>query len=144
MAHKHDKDAARKAWIAALRSGKYEQTDEQLLRNNPTYDIGDADDPNAVPTHKAGFCCLGVACDLFLKLEAPIGMRWDGDAFVWNEQELPARGDLPNIVANWLGLHSSEGAQSDGPTLAELNDNGKTFNEIADLLEAGDFWDENV
>lgn len=138
MTYKNDKDAARAVWIAALRSGEYDQTDEQLRRNSAVHD-----DEHDVD-HKKGFCCLGVACDLFLKLEAPVGMRWDGNVFVWDERHLPACGELPNVVMNWLGLHSSEGAQNNGPTLAELNDGGKTFNEIADLLETGDFWDENI
>ncbi len=36
----------KKLWVAALRSGKYQQITGQLRKEN-------------------GFCCLGVACDVF-------------------------------------------------------------------------------
>lgn len=44
-------------WVAALRSGDYEQGRGYL--------------------HRGGFCCLGVACDLFIKETGRA--CWDGD-----------------------------------------------------------------
>lgn len=100
------------ALIAALRSGEYKQTREKL-RN------GDA------------FCCLGVACNL-------TGREWKGNFFGERERFMPV------FVQRFYGFYSAQGAKIDGDfvSLAQLNDRGKTFAEIADLLEPEDsaYW----
>lgn len=109
----------RKKWVEALRSGKYKQTSDSL-RNRE----GDG----------YAFCCLGVACDLY-------------NPNLW-EQENP-RGastylentcSLPTAVMNWLGLKEAEGQwDEEDPmkvrSLSIYNDDGATFDEIADLIE---------
>ena len=106
-----------KLWVHTLRSGQYEQT-KGALRS------------------KDRFCCLGVACDLY-------------DEGGWAEDDFDPRGYrvdgeelddiLPNAVKRWLGLRTSMGKfeSSDGifPTLVDVNDDGVTFEEIADLIE---------
>jgi hypothetical protein len=102
-------------WIAALRSGNYAQTTGRL------HDI-------------KGFCCLGVAAVEFLtddvKVEHSHGMyytRYEGET-----------AEAPLYVIMALSLNDSCGASSeeDDEPLVRLNDDGKTFSEIADILEA--------
>ncbi len=108
-----------KKWVAALRSGKYKQGAFTLHRKNK-------------------FCCLGVACELYqrevggLEIKKEIkeflvddGYRedicvcYDGDSYL-----------LPNKVRNWLDL--SYPFQNG---LASMNDEGKSFEEIANYLD---------
>ena len=106
-------------WVAALRSGKYQQGINVLRKGDK-------------------FCCLGVACDLIdpdawestnITVMVP-GMKWPGaweststyNIFGW--QGLTAKTvDLP-----FIGI-------SDAETLSNINDSGYTFEEIADYIE---------
>jgi len=102
------KKALKRQWIAALRSGEYEQTRDKL--------------------HDAeGFCCLGVACDLFVD----DWWEWDSaDEYYY----LSKGGDsmvLPNKCNEAWGLSLTEEI-----FLRDMNDNGSTFAEIADWIEA--------
>ena len=111
-------------WIAALRSGKYEQCTGMLHKK------GD------------GFCCLGVLCDLK-------GSTWEPPADPGAEMMVTDDGkskDLPDSVMAWAGLIGTSPVVNisriyetlDGgeySCLAELNDNGMTFSEIADIIE---------
>lgn len=99
--------AHRKLWVEALRSGKYQQGKELL--------------------HWEGrFCCLGVACAIY-------GVSTDEMA------------EHPNLarfrdVRDFFGLRDEIGTFDDGsdilPCLASKNDDGKTFTEIADIVES--------
>ena len=102
-----------KRWVEALRSGKFEQGQHALRKED-------------------SFCCLGVACEI-----SGIG-TWSGDLYsVGGRSEANY---LPKAVQSWLGLASrtGEGVNCDGYiTLTELNDNaGKSFAEIANIIEA--------
>ncbi len=108
-----------KKWIAALRSGKYQQTVGKL---HTIY-------------KRNAYCCLGVACEIFKdELELEIG----------NTQSLISYNGkydiLPPAVRDHIGLHSCNGYpinNSDIGSLLLINDKlRKTFAEIADLLEA--------
>jgi len=117
------KDVAEK-WVAALRSGAYTQT-RCVLRDV----VGVVD----------SYCCLGVLCDLHRK-SCPTG-SWDGDGGYTTK----ARGarayntefDVPTPeVVRWAELDEANPTMPGG-TIAELNDiYGKTFDELADLIEA--------
>ena len=110
---------ARGLWVAALRSGEFEQVRGAL----------DVDD---------GYCCLGVACKLFQQhfgtltiAQASHNVRtYDG-----------CKTTLPEPVRRWLGLASDIGAFLDGNvspvyrSLAELNDAGISFDMIATAIE---------
>ena len=102
--------AIKAQWIAALRSGNYAQTQGMLQ----SY---------------AGFCCLGVLCDLHAKT----GMG------AWDDLSYDGNSDLlPDSVAEWAELEESPFI-NDAP-LVDLNDgvNGyepRTFAQIADLIE---------
>lgn len=69
------------------------------------------------------FCCLGVACDIS-KLD-----KWNKKWF-YSEEHLA----LPHSVRDWLGLRSKDPTVG-SKCLSAYNDDGKTFQEIADIIE---------
>ena len=105
-------------WIDILRSGDYEQAKHEM-RNGDRY------------------CCLGVACDI-----SGLG-EWvyssGGYEYVVDGQG--KKDVLPLAVMDWLGLnqeageHYVNGSFSNGTSLGELNDDGLTFEKIADIIE---------
>ena len=100
-----------KKWISALRSGKYKQGKDYLR-------VGDK------------FCCLGVACDIL-----GIDGKEKENGVWWYEGH---HGTAPKSVAKLMGLRDEYGTPSEGALdLTQLNDRGKTFEEIADELESG-------
>ena len=119
------KTEARNAWVAALRSGEYEQT-KHVLQDH------------------YGYCCLGVACDVFadtLDIEVNKVLFREGEGFeVYYDFQAQV---LPQKIADHVGLISVEGAFTElrmedaqmGDTLTSLNDAGATFSQIADILE---------
>lgn len=127
-------------WVAALRSGNYTQT-KGVLKDD------------------TGYCCLGVLCAIqgreFHYSPEPLITHPDvvDPRYYVDDVESLAR---TNIGRNWstlptdlvreLEMHSPSGEftpdgalDEEGYTknydLAELNDAGKTFDEIADLIE---------
>lgn len=110
----------RERWAEALESGKYAQTKGALRDRN-------------------GYCCLGVACDLYAK---DTGEAWkkdaDGYQFLYNV------GSLPQQVCEWLGLKDHGFGTYCGQfwvgggidSLAGRNDGGASFQEIAELIRA--------
>jgi hypothetical protein len=111
-------------WIDALRSGEYEQGTDFLRRKDDTY------------------CCLGVLCDLAIENGVDVEWAgvWTGVAYVVsdNTSGLQAKASLPSAVANWAGL-TAWGDDALDPTdtldLPGLNDGGRSFLEIADVIE---------
>lgn len=107
-----------KKWVEALRSGEYQQT-QGTLRNMRRGD---------------SYCCLGVACEIYRK---EFGGEWlDLDEDGW-PYFLDRSANLPDDVQGWLGLKTSTGSFGDGDaSLAGRNDDGASFDEIADLIES--------
>jgi len=105
-------------WIQALRSGVYHQTTKTLK---------DA----------AGFCCLGVLCELHRQMTGR--GRWDtnGDYIANGER---SDGGLPIPVVQWAGVSSKNPLLWTSPgrweTAAALNDQGMSFLDIASCIEA--------
>lgn len=98
-----------KAWLKALRGGKYKQA-RKALRVSGKY------------------CCLGVACDLYGKAN---GVEWEGDHFMNRSCE------LPSDVVSWLGLKSDTGefSEEEDDNLIVCNDDKKmSFKKIANLI----------
>ena len=104
----------KRKWVEALRSGKYAQTKSDLRNHN-------------------GYCCLGVLCDLVQPEE-------------WSEPEQNFSfmhrfaSSFPDAdVLDIVGMHQDDGVRTDGQhpfwTLASMNDEGKSFAEIADYIE---------
>lgn len=108
-----------KKWVAALRSGTYKQTKGYLRVND-------------------AMCCLGVACDLIDPdgWESTIGkgIPWTTEHASWLERTV-----IPAEIAERLGFSQSlspgEIDASYQSYYAEKNDDGWTFDEIADELE---------
>lgn len=120
-------------WIAALRSGEYEQGRSSLRPSSNSY------------------CCLGVLCDLYVK-ETGIGVwREDDtalrygrikDAYIFQHPDEEAvRSHPPNKVLEWADLETEMGkirlASGKSTSLILLNDRWSTFDEIAQALETG-------
>lgn len=98
-----------KIWIDALRSGEYKQTGGRLQ---------DAQ----------GYCCLGVACDIFipkkLQILDPNGFLSGGAPI--NQYDAP----------NWLKELVADFFYKTEEHLTSLNDSNEySFDEIADLLQ---------
>lgn len=97
--------------VKALRSGKYKQARGKLRRAN-------------------AFCCLGVACDIYRK---EVGGKWVHGRF------LQERDVMPDKVSGWFGFPCPNpwivlpNGASTG--LADKNDSGSTFGQIAKLIE---------
>lgn len=112
-------------WVAALRSGEYKQGTEHLHS-------GDS------------FCCLGVLCDLYAK-EHPANGKWElvrNDVFEFrNAAGVGAVQILPRDVVKWAKLPDSNPMirRLSPPRIfhciADLNDDGMSFSDIADLIE---------
>jgi len=106
-------------WVEALRSGQYEQGVHHLRNKDETY------------------CCLGVVCDLF---KEEVGGEWKEEDNMRNnytfnipKSKISYYGDeyMPDTVVKYLGL--DEDFLND--TLTEMNDSGRSFEEIADKIE---------
>lgn len=96
-------------WVKALRSGEYKQT-RGMLQNNK------------------GFCCLGVACKIFISEKNQ----------TLNDNDLLYGGLVDQLNATqWLKNINGNFNNKTQKTFIKLNDIDKlTFDEIADLLEA--------
>jgi hypothetical protein len=118
-----NKEVAEK-WVAALRSGEYTQAREQLRKNNNNND-------------QLNYCCLGVLCDLAVKEDVT---KWKDtekdnyrpDNFLRNTDVVPN-----SSVQIWAEMKNVNGTyEPEKPNLWQLNDDhGKTFLEIADIIE---------
>lgn len=112
-------------WLAALRSGKYKQT-QDALRGKALRGKGQ---------HGAvGFCCLGVLCDLAVKDGGGTGEGWS-DNHIAFENEHDAieyhRAAPPERMTNYLGITEDETQY-----LMAMNDiESRSFKYIARHIE---------
>lgn len=114
MALTEEQKANREKWIRALESGEYKQT-KGVLHDG------------------VGWCCLGVACDVLGIRHAKADGRYQFDGVT---------GELPSRAQGMLGLSHelpevwrvNDDDEEILDSLAELNDTGKSFAEIAELL----------
>lgn len=120
--------------LAALRSGEYTQGKGSLRTG------GEGDEPK--------HCCLGVACDVYRKETGQGEWRHveDTEWRFYTPDGLWAWAALPKAVAEWYGVSWSEmigggdlKVKPPGPVneryVSYLNDTGRSFEEIADLIE---------
>lgn len=111
-------------WVAALRSGEYKQGKSALKE---TQDGKDA------------FCCYGVLCDLAVAAGVAEATRFeDNRTTQYNDQAGSLSSFyLPDGVTRWAGLAIRNHVIIDGirEDLADHNDHGKTFEQIADAIE---------
>lgn len=130
-------------WVDALRSGYFEQTSGVLEQR-----FSDG---------KTRHCCLGVACRVAMANGLDLRVYENGEVTYFGAADVPddssdffqmTSGHLPVSVGLWLGVieestlvasgHSTDVDLSvDGSwgTATEANDSGKTFAEIADMIE---------
>lgn len=107
------KKAIAKKWVAALRSGKYKQGIGRL-------------------EYAKKQCCLGVLCNLalvegvcvYLPSYCSIPASFDGEEIL-----------LPDSVRRWAGMKTHTGQLDNQESLMALNDTGRTFKEIGDIIE---------
>lgn len=114
--------------VEALRSGDYKQTSGRLRRNEDK------------------FCCLGVMCDKYHEITGDgrwtLGGLDELDIFEAGDiadVNYASGSDLPDVVRDWVGLKGwagSYGNDTETTSLMRLNDTGKTFAEIADIIES--------
>ncbi len=121
-------------WVDALRSGKYEQGSEKLRSHQ-------------------GYCCLGVLCDLYAQ-EQNVDWKFNGAYEEENTQPMDYwyfDGEsefLPESVREWAGfslpnpqvrVDVTENDDEDdwlyNDDIANLNDTGYTFNELAKMIQ---------
>ena len=97
-------------WLLALRSGEYKQGNNWLCKDNK-------------------YCCLGVLCELKNELVTQGSMKYNFIHTACIAQQ--------SSMYNVLGMAGDfKGFRIDKKEcLAALNDNGYTFNEIADIIE---------
>lgn len=127
-----------KKWIKALRSGKYRQGQNTLKQF----------DSKGQPKH----CCLGVLCELYndtmkknKKKTLPEKVINNYD-FNYGITKFGSKTDiLPKEVMKWSGIKDNIGAfiplskSNEGisheENLADLNDSGRKFQTIANIIE---------
>lgn len=114
------KPEVKEAWLEALRSGRYKQGISYLRRNNK-------------------HCCLGVLCDL----HDPNGWREyagvDGGDFHMDRAGTPYKQVWVWAIDSDIGssnITMPGKLQSIVGALVNMNDSGKTFDEIANYIEA--------
>ena len=132
------KDVAKK-WVEALRSGKYKQGEGHLKQFNKKEE----------PRH----CCLGVLCELYndtmrknhkKTLNTQTQEFYDSFNFDNTRGIVTFNGkdsSLPVEVKNWAGISDPLGlgtfydVNEQPQCLADLNDIGKKFSTIANIIE---------
>lgn len=111
-------------WISALLSGEYLQGHDKL---------------HNVQTDE--FCCLGVLCDLYIQDHPDV--QWEHDYESDCYVIFGETGVLPSDVVTWAGLSDVDPnvkVPDDNDTgfymssLTEMNDNGRSFDQIAQLI----------
>ncbi len=112
------KKAIKALWIAALRSGEYKQGVNYLR---------DTDN---------NFCCLGVLCNLHAQAHPEIAAQQTTHTHYMGVNGIP-----PDEVFKWAGMgveqaHRTVLINGVKDSLANHNDDGATFAEIADAIEA--------
>lgn len=106
-----------KEWIRALRSGKYNQN---------KYYLHDYDYENGYE----GYCCLGVGCDLF------IDAYWESSGNIWTIKGCDSRPPVGDTTfQKFVDRTNNFSNECVGDRLADLNDDGVGFEEIANLLQ---------
>lgn len=111
-----------KQFLEALRSGKYKQI-QGVLKNGE------------------GYCCLGVAAELFLPEGGKIEEKDEIFQFSGSSGNEAATAHLPQYAIDALGTYSWSGAPRGTtlttPSMMRMNDKfGWSFTQIADFLEA--------
>lgn len=122
------KTEIKKKWLAALRSGKYQQGEFALRKVELTED----EEGNFVEAGEK-FCCLGVLCDI---VEPKKWEKYDEEDWTNGNEDGP--GFPRDELMEKLGLNkpvSRSGKETLAEKLACMNDEGKSFKVIANWIE---------
>lgn len=113
------KEEIKEKWVAALRSGDYQQGTGYLHRTDGGQDQ---------------YCCLGVLCELAIADGIPVDVHKvpTGGYYQYGGKD----SFLPREVIAWAGMEGNDDPEvhEDG-SLSILNDTGHSFAKIADLIE---------
>jgi hypothetical protein len=124
-----------KKWVKALRSGKFKQGQGTLKQFNKQ--------------GQTQHCCLGVLCELYNNTMKKNKKKTLPEKVCDNDRDFSygysrfggKKEDLPKDVMKWAGIGNSMGEfTTDDPVydqynLADLNDTGRKFKTIADIIE---------
>lgn len=104
----------KKEWTEALRSDKFKQCKGRLKKvfGGPTR-----------------HCCLGVLCEI-KNLEESERIIEGSEYINFKMNDESSFSDLPNVFAEYVGIPVLKEQM-----LMKMNDEGKSFNEIADWIE---------
>ena len=110
----------REAWVAALRSGQYQQTTRATRR----------EDEDGTPS----YCPFGVACEI-----SGLGF-WTqhkhSDAYDYRTEDNPSNLVPHPVVSKFLGLSDDKDSSRFIGKIMRLNDEaGATFDELAPIIE---------
>jgi hypothetical protein len=110
-------------WIAALESGKYTQAVGTLKEYSKNEKV-----------HR--HCCLGVLCEIYRKTNSIKITKIYDDDIIYHQFNGSSE-VLPLDVQEWAGIDEMGSFKSitGEDTLANLNDNGKSFTEIAEIIK---------
>lgn len=129
-------EGIKQRWVTALRSGEYEQGTTKLRRASYYPEAGE---------HIPFFChcCLGVLCELYAA-DHPEAKWRDSSTFMPRDPKDPdgeSETHLPGAVADWAGFTDTNDPWPEGypEPLSVMNDDGKTFAEIADIIEKNEW-----
>ncbi len=118
------REQLRKEWLVALRSGEYERGYLSLVSEEEDGDC---------------YCCLGVLCKIAGILE--------GDMARYGEDSSTT--ELPPSFARYMGMNGAGNVRENklvvglDTSLMHMNDSQeKTFDEIADAIETGDYYED--
>lgn len=106
-----------KKWVEVLKSGKFKQARNRLATED-------------------GFCCLGVACEVAIENGVEINKTIVATGRILYDHNETL---LPDSVRKWLNLSSCGSnyvTRNSAEQLTHDNDSGKTFTEIADIIES--------
>ncbi len=109
-----------RAWLDALKSGKYRQGKRVLARR--------------LPNKKVEYCCLGVACVVGNENGVKSKKTCCSTEKVIAFDNMT--GCLPPNIQKALKMRDHIGVVSETQSLAYMNDSGKTHKEIAEYIEA--------
>lgn len=122
-----------KKWVKALRGGKFKQGAGTLKQYNSK--------------GQAQHCCLGVLCELYNTEMKKNKKKMLSEKICDNDSDFyhgycrfdGHKEDLPKTVKKWSGVSNGLGqfkvSDNEYVNLADLNDIGKKFKGIADIIE---------
>jgi hypothetical protein len=104
-------------WVAALRSGKYRQTKRVLA-------------------DKDGYCCLGVLCEVAIQdgMNLRVDPNYHRDDMTVKSYDGATTVPPQKVWMDWAGMPEANPYVAYS-SLATLNDGGKSFKFIADIIE---------